>query len=328
MAPDPGWAPEGVPTVFLRDDARTVISTNDSPDIPYEASLNPYRGCEHGCAYCYARTYHEYLGMSAGLDFETRILVKEDAPELLCAELGRPGYEPRPVDLCGVTDPYQPVERHLELTRRCLEVLVEHRHPVLVVTKNAMVTRDLDLLGELAGLGAVQVWVSCVTLDSELAARLEPRTSQPRGRLAAIRRLTEGGVPCGVMLAPVIPGLTDHEIPRIAEAAAEAGARFARMAPLRLPGAVAELFTRWLDRHAHLQKEKVLGRLRQVRGGSLSDPRFFSRMRGEGPYARHLHDLFTTACRRHGLLTEAPSPTAEHFRRPGGQQLSLFSGRP
>ena len=324
VEPDEGAPPGRVDTAFLRDDSRSVISTNRSPDIPYDASLNPYRGCEHGCAYCYARTYHEYLDMSAGLDFETRILVKEDAPELLRRELGERTYRPRPLNLSGVTDAYQPAERRLRLTRRCLEVLAEHLHPVTVVTKNALVTRDLDLLARLARHDAAQVWFSIVTLDAALAARLEPRTSQPRARLEAMRRLTDGGVPCGVILAPVVPGLTDHEIPAIVAAAAEAGAAFARWSPLRLPGAVAELFTAWLEEHEPLKRDRVLNRLRQVRGGSLGESRFHVRMRGEGVYARQLDVLFATACRRHGLATDAPSVSAASFCRPGGEQLSLF----
>jgi len=313
-----------VPTVYLRDDARTVISCNTSPDIPYEASVNPYRGCEHGCAYCYARNFHEYLELSAGLDFETRIMVKEDAAEVLRREIGAAGYRVRPLDLSGVTDPYQPVERRLGITRACLDVLAEARHPVMVVTKNAAVTRDLDPLAELARFDATMVWLSITTVDPELAARLEPRTSQPSARLEAIAKLAGAGVPCGVLAAPVIPGLTDHELPRILAAATEAGASAARCIPLRLPGAVAEIFADWLSEHAPLARDKVLARVREMRGGRLNDPRFGTRMTGEGVRADQLHSLFRTVCRRVGLATEAPQLDDRHFRRPGGRQLALF----
>ncbi len=316
--------PDRVPTVFLRDTSRTIISRNESPDIPYEASLNPYRGCEHGCAYCYARPFHEYLGFSAGLDFETRILVKEQAPELLAREISRPGYTPRPLDLSGVTDPYQPVERRLGITRRCLEVLAVARHPVLVVTKNALVTRDVDLLAGLARHGAVRVTLSLTTLDSELARRLEPRTSSPRQRLEALRTLREAGIPVGVLLAPVIPGLTDHEIPSLVEAAAEAGAVSASWLPLRLPGAVEEIFVSWLDEHAPLRKDRVLSRLRAIRHGRLNDPRFGHRFAAAGPHGEAMASLFVMACRRYGVSREAPELSAAAFRPPGGLQARLF----
>jgi len=312
-------------TVYLRDDARTVISRNASPDIPFDRSLNPYRGCEHGCAYCYARPFHEYLGLSAGLDFETRILVKEDAPVLLERELAAPGYAPAPIDLSGVTDPYQPVERRLRLTRRCLEVLARCRHPVVVVTKNAGVLRDADLLGELARHRAAAVWLSVTTLDPALAARLEPRTSAPPARLEALRGLAAAGVPVGVLVAPVIPGLTDHELPAILAAAAAAGARFARWIPVRLPGAVAEIFADWLERHEPRRARAVLRKIRDMRGGRLDDPRFGHRMRGTGPLAAQLGRLFEVTCRRLGLAPGAPPLDASGFRPPGGHQLHLFA---
>ena len=315
---------ERVPTVFLRDTSRSVIATNTSPDIPYEASLNPYRGCEHGCAYCYARPFHEHLGFSAGLDFETRILVKEEAPRLLAAEIAAPGYRPRPLDLSGVTDPYQPVERRLGLTRRCLEVLAAARHPVLVVTKNAAVTRDVDLLGELARHGAVRVTLSLTTLDEGLARRLEPRTSSPRQRLEAIRTLREAGIPSSVLLAPVIPGLTDHEIPALVEAAAAAGAVSAAWLPLRLPGAVKGIFLDWLEEHVPLRKERVLARLRAIRHGRLDDPRFGHRFATHGPHGEAMASMFALACRRHGLAGTPPPLSAAAFRPPGGRQMELF----
>ncbi len=313
-----------VPTVYLRDSSRTVIARNDSPDIPFDRSLNPYRGCEHGCAYCYARPFHEFLGFSAGLDFETRILVKEDAPELLEAEIADPRYRPAPLDLSGVTDPYQPVERRLGLTRRCLEVLARCRHPVVVVTKNALVTRDADLLAALAGHGAALVWLSITTLDAGLARRMEPRTSSPRQRLDAIRALAAAGVPCGVFAAPVIPGLTDHEIPAVLAAARDAGAAYANRSVVRLPGAVAGIFADWLERHEPNRAASVLRRIAEVHGGRLDDPRFGHRMTGRGHLAAQLAGLFDVSCRRLGLSTTPPRLSAEAFRPPGPHQRRLF----
>jgi DNA repair photolyase len=317
--------PGKIETSYLRDASRSVIARNQSPDIPFDASLNPYRGCEHGCIYCYARPTHEYLGFSAGLDFETRILVKEDAPELLRRELSAPGWEPRVLALSGVTDPYQPIERKLELTRRCLEVLAEVRNPVMVVTKSALVARDTDLLQELAAHGAAAVFLSIAHLDGDLARRLEPRASHPRERLKAMERLAAAGVPVGVLIAPVIPGLTEPAIPALAEAAAAAGASRARYTVLRLPGAVAGLFEGWLDQHFPDRKEKVLSRIRHLRGGRLNDPRFGHRFHAQGVFAEQISSLFHTACRKHGLQTgrDLELSTAA-FRRPGGEQMSLF----
>lgn len=238
-----------VPTTFWRDTSRSVLSRNESPDVPFEVGLNPYRGCEHGCIYCYARPTHEYLGLSAGLDFESRILVKEDVAELLERELSARGWRPQVLGISGVTDPYQPIERKLGLTRQCLEVLARLRNPVALITKNALVERDIDLLTDMAADSTAAVFISITTLDASLARRLEPRTSRPERRIEAIARLSEAGIPCGVLMAPVIPGLTDHEIPAVLEAAAKAGAGWARYIPLRLPGAVAGLFESWLEEH-------------------------------------------------------------------------------
>ena len=316
-----------VATHYLRDSSRSAITTNTSPDVGFEASLNPYRGCEHGCIYCYARPTHEYLGFSAGLDFESRILVKEDAPELLRAELASPRWQPKVLALSGVTDPYQPIERKLELTRRCLAVLAEARNPVGVVTKSSLVARDADHLAALAAHGAAAVAVSVTTLDPELARRMEPRAPHPRERLKAISRLTAAGVPTMVMVAPVVPALTDHEIPRILEAAAEAGAQGAGYVMLRLPGAVAGLFEGWLEAHFPERKEKVLNRVRDLRGGRLNDPRFGSRMRGEGPFAEQVKVLFQQSKRRYGLDRPRPELSTAAFRRPAlpaGPQMALF----
>jgi DNA repair photolyase len=311
-------------TEFIRDASRSIIARNDSPDIGFEASVNPYRGCEHGCSYCYSRPFHEYLGFSAGLDFETKILVKEDAPELLRKELSSPRWLPKTLALSGVTDAYQPVERRLGLTRRILEVLAEFRNPVWIVTKNHLVTRDTDLLTSLAAHRAAAVTVSITTLDTVLARTMEPRTSTPKRRMEAIARLAGAGIPVGVNVAPVIPGLTDHEMPAILKAAAGAGATFAGHAMIRLPYAVKDLFETWLSQHVPERKDKVLHRIREVRGGALNDPKFGSRMSGHGAYADQVHSLFRLGCRKARLSQEPPELSAAGFRPPPGPQLTLF----
>jgi len=311
-------------TLFLKDDTRTIINYNDSPDVGFSASINPYRGCEHGCVYCFARPNHEYLGFSAGLDFESKILVKENAPDLLRRELLSPKWVPQVIAISGVTDAYQPVERRLQLTRRCLEVLVEFQNPVVIITKNELVTRDIDLLGKLAGLDGVLVFISVTSLDSELARELEPRASQPGRRLAAIEALSRGGIPTGALVAPVIPGLTDHEMPAIISAVAAAGAVAAGYVPLRLPYGVASLFDEWLTLHRPLQKEKILNRIRDIRGGRLNDPNFGTRLHGSGPYAEHISELFEVCCRKAGLNSSRPILSAKAFRRPGPSQMRLF----
>lgn len=313
-----------VKTQYLKDASRSLITFNDSPDVGFEASINPYRGCEHGCIYCYARPYHEYLGFSAGLDFETKILVKEDAPELLRAELASRRWQSKVVAISGVTDAYQPIERKLQLTRRCLEVLAEFRNPVIIVTKNQLVTRDIDVLKELASFNAAAVCVSVTTLDAELARVMEPRTSTPANRLEAIQTLSEAGVPVRVLVAPTIPGLTDHEMPSIIQAAAKAGARNAGYVVVRLPHGVGELFENWLEEHFPHRKKKVLNRIRDMRGGKLNDPNFGSRMRGEGVFAEQIRSMFKLACRRAGIDGGGPELSTEAFRRPSGPQLSLF----
>ena len=311
-------------TQFLRDVSKSLISYNDSPDVGFEASINPYRGCEHGCIYCYARPYHEYLGFSAGLDFETKILVKEDAPGLLRKELASRRWTPKVLAISGVTDPYQPIERKLQLTRRCLEVLAEFRNPVIIITKNRLVTRDIDQLRELARFDAAAVCVSVTTLDAELARVMEPRTSTPANRLDAIRTLSEAGVPVRVLVAPVIPGLTDHEITSIITSAADAGARYAGYVVVRLPYAVKELFEGWLEEHFPDRKRKVLNRIREMRGGKLNDPNFGSRMKGEGVFADQIRSMFKLACRKAGIEESGPELSTAAFRRPDGAQLSLF----
>lgn len=317
---------ERVATTLLRDASRSIIARNNSPDVPFDASINPYRGCEHGCAYCYARPSHELLGFSAGLDFETKILVKEDAPALLRRELASPQWRPQVLAMSGVTDPYQPIEKQLGITRGCLEVLAEARNPVGVITKNALVCRDLDLLAALAGWDAVSVCLSVTSLDADLARRLEPRASSPRRRIEAIRTLAAAGIPVGVLVAPVIPGLNDHEIPAILAAAAAAGACFAGWVLLRLPGAVEPIFDDWLGREVPDQRAKVLGRLRELRAGQLSDARFGHRMRGTGVWADHLRTLFTQSRKRYGLDERGRALSTAAFRRPrrDDAQLTLF----
>jgi DNA repair photolyase len=311
-------------TELFRDASRSILARNESPDVGFDVSINPYRGCEHGCTYCFARPTHETLGFSSGLDFETKILVKEDAPRLLRAELSRPSWKPQLIAVSGVTDPYQPIERALKLTRSCLEVLAEFRNPVMIVTKNQLVARDRDLLGGLAREGAAGVCVSVTTLDGALQRAMEPRASPPERRLEAIRALAEAGVPVCVLVAPVIPGLTDHEMPGILEAGARAGASFAGYVPLRLPYAVKDLFERWLEDHFPDRKEKVLGRIRSLRGGRLNDPDFGSRLRGDGIFAEEIRALFTLGCRRSGLRGRWLELSTKAFRRPGGSQLALL----
>ncbi len=311
-------------TLLLKDDTRTIINYNDSPDVGFSASINPYRGCEHGCIYCFARPNHEYLGFSAGLDFETKILVKQNAPELLRRELLSPKWDPQVIAISGVTDAYQPIERRLQLTRRCLEVLVEFQNPIVIITKNELVTRDIDLLSKLARLDAALIFVSVTSLDGELARELEPRASQPVRRLATIEELAKAGIPVGALVAPVIPGLTDHEMPAIISAVARAGAVAAGYVPLRLPYGVAPLFEEWLTLHRPLQKEKILNRIRDIRGGRLNDPNFTTRMQGSGPYAEHISELFEFSCRKAGLNSSRPNLSARAFRRPAPAQMSLF----
>jgi DNA repair photolyase len=323
----PGWTEEDDPaprTRFYRDTSRTILNTNESPDIPFYYSINPYRGCEHGCSYCYARPGHEFLGLSSGLEFESKIFVKEDAPELLRKELASPKWVPQAVSMSGVTDPYQPVERRLQLTRRCLEVFAEFRNPVGIVTKSALVSRDRDLLGELARYDAAQVFLSITTLDPELARNMEPRAAAPAARLRALRELHEAGVPVGVLVAPIIPGLNDHEAPAILQAAYDHGARCAGYVTLRLPYAVKDLFADWLERHYPERTERVLGRLREVRGGKLNDSTFGRRMRGEGEWADLFSRMFKLHRKRVGMPDEWPELSAAHFNYGRPKQGTLF----
>ncbi len=323
---DVDWDPEQDPapkTHFYRDVSQSIITYNDSPDIPFNASINVYRGCEHGCSYCYARISHEFIGFSAGLDFETKIVVKQNAPELLRRELASPKWKPQELAMSGVTDCYQPIERKLQITRRCLAVLAEFRNPVSIITKNTLVTRDLDYLKELASHQAVHVNISITTLDSELARKLEPRAASPRQRLEAMQTLARAGVPVGVLVAPAIPAINDHHIPSVLSAAKAAGASWAYTEVLRLPLTVAPVFQQWLERHFPDRQDKVLGRIRAIRGGKLNDPRFGSRMRGEGIFADQISQMFHVACRKVGLPEDGPELSTAAFSRPHGPQLSL-----
>ena len=323
---DIDWNPEedsSPKTQFLRDLSQSVITYNKSPDISFKAGINPYRGCEHGCSYCYARQTHEYLGFSAGLDFESKIMVKENAPELLRRELSSKNWTPQLLAMSGVTDCYQPVERRLQITRKCLAVLAEFRNPVCIITKNFLVTRDLDYLTELARHNAIIVHLSINSLDAGLARKLEPRASSPNQRLAAVECLAKAGVPVGVLVAPVIPALNDHEMPSVLSAAKSAGAGWAGTEVLRLPLTVSPVFQEWLERNFPEKKEKVLGRIRAIRGGKLNDARLGSRMRGEGIFAAQISQMFNVARRKVGLAEDAPALSTTAFRRPEGAQLAL-----
>jgi DNA repair photolyase len=318
-----------LPTTLIRDATRSVISYNQSPDIGFDRAVNPYRGCEHGCIYCYARPTHAYLGYSPGLDFETRLLFKPEVAELLERELRRPGYVARPLALGSNTDPYQPVERTLKLTRAVLEVLARFNHPVSIVTKSAGVLRDLDVLQDLARRRLVRVWLSVTTLDPRLARRMEPRAPTPARRLAAVGALRAAGVPVGVLAAPMIPGLNDAELERILAAAAAAGAENAGYVLLRLPHELRQIFEDWLHRHYPDRARHVLALVRETRAGALNDPRFGSRMRGSGAYADLLAHRFARAAKQYGLDRRreldctAFRPPPEH-KSLEEAQLSLF----
>ena len=310
-------------TQYFRDGTKTIIAWNQSPDVGFETSINPYRGCEHGCIYCFARPTHEYLGFSAGLDFESRIMVKSDAPRLLEAELSSPKWKPQLLMMSGVTDCYQPIERKLRITRSCLEVIAKFRNPVGILTKNRLVTRDIDILSELARHNAAVVNLSVTTLDAKLQRILEPRTSPPAARLDAVAQLRAAKIPVGVMVAPVIPGINDHEIPAIVAACAKAGAQFAGHVLLRLPWTVRPLFEHWLEEHFPERKTKVLDRLRHARGGKkLYDSRWRKRQLGEGIFAEQIANIFEVSCRRAGM-TEWPKLSTAAFRRPN-EQLALL----
>ena len=311
-------------TTFLIDTSRTILARNESPDIPFAYSLNPYRGCEHGCIYCYARPSHEYLGFSAGLDFESKILIKEKAPALLTRELSKKSWEPQVVALSGNTDCYQPIERKFQLTRKCLEVFLRFRNPVGLITKNALVLRDVDILTAMAEQEIVHVLISITSLNQELIRKMEPRTSSPIKRLQAIEVLAKAGIPVGVNIGPVIPGLTDEEIPRIMQAAADHGATRAGYILLRLPGAVKQLFVDWLENNLPERANKILHSIQETRNGKLDDSRFGTRMHGEGRLADLIDQLFHAAARKHKLSTRWGQLSTDHFHRETNGQIEIF----
>jgi DNA repair photolyase len=318
-----GEAPPLRTTVTV-EHPRTIITRNASPDVGFDRSINPYRGCEHGCIYCFARPSHAYHDLSPGLDFETKLFAKPDAPALLRAELGKKGYVVAPIAFGTNTDPYQPIEDQWRITRGCIEVLAEYDHPLTITTKSDRVTRDIDLLAPMAAKGLAVVAVSITSLQPKVAMTVEPRAPAPRRRLAAVRKLTDAGIPTYVSLAPVIPAITDMEIEQLLAAAAEAGACGAFFLPVRLPWEVAPLFRAWLDTHFPDRADKVMATINALRGGRDNDPEFFSRMRGSGPWAELLRTRFRIACRKHGFNGERIQLRTDLFRAPRGPQGELF----
>ncbi|MFO1064806.1 MAG: PA0069 family radical SAM protein [Pirellulales bacterium] len=313
-------------TEYFDDDSQTIVSSNESPDVPFRYSMNPYRGCAHGCAYCYARPTHEYLGMSAGLDFESKILVKRRAPELLREFLSQSNWRGESIMMSGVTDCYQPAERHFQITRRCLEIASEAGQPMGIITKNALITRDLDILASMAARKLVHVAISITSLDQELTRRLEPRTSCPNARIRAVKQLSDAGVPVMVMAAPLIPGLTDSEIPAILEAAADAGACRAGYTLMRLPLSVRPIFLDWLEQTFPDKRSRIESCVRLVRSGELNDAEFKTRLSGTGVLADQIRQLFRIMVKRHGLDGELTPLDSTQFRplaEPGGQ-MHLF----
>ena len=320
------WEPTPISTTVTPEKTRTLITRNDSPDVPFDLSINPYKGCEHGCIYCFARPTHAYLGLSPGLDFESRIFSKPDAAKRLREQFSKRGYRPQMIALGANTDPYQPAERELEITRSILEVMEEYHHPVGIVTKSNLVLRDLDLLRALAADDLANVMISITTLDRELARRMEPRAPTPERRLEAMRGLAEAGVPVGVLASPMIPGLNDAEMETILKSASEAGANSAGYILIRLPLEVKELFTEWLETHYPTKASHVLNLIRGAREGKLYDPQFGTRMRGTGQYAELLERRFEMARRRFGLDKKPDSLDVTRFRVPAqpGDQMALF----
>ncbi len=312
-------------TVVWMQHARSIIATNQSPDLPFDASINPYQGCEHGCIYCYARPSHAYLGLSPGLDFETKLFVKKNAAELLEAELSNKNYVPKLIVLGANTDPYQPIEREHKITRAILEVLERFNHPVSITTKGGLVTRDIDILQRMAEKNLARVYVSVTSLQNDVARTLEPRASAPARRLATIRRLSDAGIPTGVLIAPVIPAITDIEMEAIVSSAAEAGATRAAFILLRLPREVSELFAEWLQAHYSLRANHVMSLLSQMRGGKVYDAAFGTRMSGTGIFADLLRNRFQLACRKNGLNTERVALRTDLFSRACNEpQMVLF----
>jgi DNA repair photolyase len=317
-------APPRLRTTVTVERPKTIITRNASPDIGFDRSINAYRGCEHGCIYCFARPTHAFHDLSPGLDFETKLFAKPDAAKLLRAELGKRGYVVRPIAFGTNTDCYQPIETEWRITRGCIEVLAECRHPFTITTKSDRVLRDLDLIGPMGVQGLASVFVSIPTLDPATARTLEPRAPHPRKRLAAVKALAEAGIPVHVSIAPVVPQITDHEMETIIAAAAKAGAGRVFFLPVRLPHEVAPLFRAWLDAHHPDRAAKVMATIQSIRGGRDNDPDFFSRMRGQGPWAELLRTRFRIACAKHGLNHDRTALRTDLFRPPEGDQLRLF----
>lgn len=313
------------PTTYYIDTTKTILAKNDSPDIGFTYSINPYRGCEHGCIYCYARPSHEYLGFSSGIDFESKIMIKPDAPALLEETFSKKSWVPETIMFSGNTDCYQPAERKLEITKKCLEVFLKFRNPVALITKNALVLRDLDILRELAKLNLVSVAITITTLNRSLSRKLEPRTSVPSQKLDTVETLARENIPVGIMAAPIIPGLNDKEIPAILKAASERGALSAGHVMLRLPFSIKDLFIDWLGSNFPEKANKIINSIKDVRGGKLNDPRFGKRMSGEGEIAAAIHKLFKTCCNKYGLNNTKIRLTTKHFtREPVSPQMKLF----
>ena len=316
--------PPPLRTTVTVEKPKTIITRNASPDVGFDRSINPYRGCEHGCIYCFARPSHAFHDLSPGLDFETKLFAKPDAPELLKKELAKRGYVVRPIAFGTNTDPYQPIEEHWEVTRRCIEVLAECRHPLTITTKSNRVTRDIDLLAPMAKQGLAAVAVSVTSLDPKVARTMEPRAPHPERRLKAVRELIDAGIPAYVSIAPIVPQITDHEMEHIIERAAEAGARGVFYIPVRLPYEVAPLFRDWLEAHYPDRAGKVMATIRSLRGGRDNDPDFFTRMQGEGPWAALLKTRFLVACRKYGMKNERFSLRTDLFVPPAGAQMQLL----
>jgi len=312
-----------IPTQFFRDDSKSVIAKNDSYDVGFEYSFNPYRGCEHGCVYCYARPSHEFLGFSAGTDFESKIMIKKDAPKLLEAEFNKKSYKPDFIMFSGNTDCYQPIERQLEITRETLKVCLKYRNPVSIITKNALIERDIDILKEMADLGLVSVCLSVTTLDKDLARKMEPRTSSPERRLQVIKKFADAKIPVGVNIAPVIPGLNDEEIPAVLKEASVRGALFAGHIMLRLPYAVKDLFLQWLKTEFPDREKKVINKIKEMRGGKLNESEFGTRFSGKGELAETIHSLFELSCKKYGLNREKTVLRKDLFKKVNNQ-LEMF----
>jgi DNA repair photolyase len=313
-----------IETIFYKDHSNSAIAKNNSPDIPFEYSFNPYRGCEHGCIYCYARPTHEYLGFSSGIDFESKIMVKENGPELLRKTFEKKNYVPKYIMFSGDTDCYQPIERKLEITRKALQICLQYRNPVSILTKNSLILRDLDILSEMAKMNLVTTALSITSLYKQLASKMEPRTATPERKLETIEKLSKAGIPVGVNVAPIIPGLNDGEIPEILKQSANRGAAYASYILIRLPYSIKDLFINWLEREFPDRKEKVLNKIKEMRGGKLNVSDFRKRFKGQGEQSNAIRELFYISCRKYHLNERDFGLTTEYFNRSSGKQIELF----